>query len=371
MLRSPWPRLSAALPALSVAASVAGLAFAPADPDGGGNAAPPAPTVEAVEPAGASVATNAAIVLRFTQPMVHDGIFFHIQPQVGGSLSWVDDYTLQFQPIGLAHSTTYSFRIHGARSQSGRRLQGRTEWQFSTSPAAPAVTAPGAQVVRIPILVYHYIRVNPDPRDSLGYALSVTPANFNAQMDWLAQNGYHPITISDLAAYLRGESGLPSRPIVLTFDDGYADFYTDAIPILRSHDFTAVAYVVSGFMGRPGYMTSSEVLSAQGAGFEIGSHTVDHVNLTRQSADGLRYQLAASKEALERLLKRPVTSFCYPYGKVGPREADAVAAAGYQDATTTQAGPYHSMANRYVWARLYVKGGETLGQFAYAVRADS
>jgi peptidoglycan/xylan/chitin deacetylase (PgdA/CDA1 family) len=250
-------------------------------------------------------------------------------------------------------------------------LQGQSEWSFSTSPAAPSVLPPGPKSARIPILIYHYIRVNPDPRDSLGFGLSVTPANFAAQMDWLAQNGYHPVTTSDLAAYLRGERGLPSRPIVITFDDGYADFYTTAIPILRVHDFTAVSYVVSGFIGRGGYMTAFEVLSAQGAGFEIGSHTVDHVNLTKQSADGLRYQLTASKEALERLLKRPVTSFCYPYGKYGPREANAVAAAGYQDATSTLAGSYRTMANRFIWTRLYVKGGETLGQFAYAVRADS
>ena len=373
MLRSTRARrlLSSVGSSLLVAASLTGLAFAPSDPDRSAASAPPlSPKVEAVEPAGNSVATDAAIVLRFTQPMARDGVFFSIQPQVGGTFSWPDDYTLQFQPIGMAHSTTYSFRVYG-RSQVGPLLQGEREWRFTTSPAAPPVLPPGPRAARIPILIYHYIRVNPDPRDSLGFGLSVTPANFAAQMDWLAQNGYHPVTTSDLVAYLGGERGLPSRPIVITFDDGYADFYTNAIPILRRHDFTAVTYVVSGFMGRPGYMTANEVLSAQGAGFEVGSHTVDHVNLTKQSSDGLRYQLTASKEALERLLKRPVTSFCYPYGKFGAREANAVAAAGYQDATSTMGGSYRTMANRFIWARLYVKGGETLGQFAYAVRADS
>jgi peptidoglycan/xylan/chitin deacetylase (PgdA/CDA1 family) len=326
--------------------------------------------VEAVEPIGDSVATDSAVVVRFTEPMDRDRVFFSVQPQVGGTFSWPDSYTLQFQPIGLAHSATYEFRVYG-RSLSGKSLAGQREWKFTTSPAAPLTLAPGPRYARIPILVYHYIRINPDPRDSLGFGLSVTPANFAAQMDWLAQNGYHPVTTSDLVAYINGTRGLPSRPIVITFDDGYADFYTAAIPILRSHDFTAVSYVVSGFMGRGGYMTASQVLSAQGAGFEIGAHTVDHVNLTTQSSDGLRYQLGASKEALERLLKRPVTSFCYPYGKFGNREANAVAAAGYQDATTTQGGSYRTVANRFVWARLYVKGGETLGQFAYTVRRDS
>jgi len=371
MLRFPrdrW-RPSTIASSLVVAAALTGLAFTPAEPE---RPAPAewAPSVESVEPQGDSVATNAAIVLRFTQPMDGNGVFFSIQPQVGGALGWPDDYTLQFQPIGLAHAATYQFRVYG-RSLTGQLLQGPREWQFTTSPPSPATLAPGPKAARIPILVYHYIRVNPDPRDGLGFSLSVTPANFAAQMDWLAQNGYHSVTTADLVAYMNGDRGLPAKPIVLTFDDGYADFYTNAIPILRVHDFTAVSYVVSGFIGRPGYMTATQVVSAQGAGFEIGSHTVDHVNLTRQSNDGLRYQLSASKEALERLLKRPVTSFCYPYGKYGAREANAVAAAGYQDATSTLGGSYRTLANRFVWTRLYVKGGESLGQFAYTVRADS
>lgn len=365
-----WCRASTIASSLVVAASLTGLAFSPADPDNPTRPAVPPPTVASVEPTGGSVATNAAIVVHFSDFMDQDGLLFSIQPQVGGTFGWPDYDTLVFQPIGLAHGATYTFRVDG-RALSGRPLVGQKEWQFTTTPPAPAAIAPGPKNVRIPILTYHYIRVNPDPRDGLGFALSVTPANFSAQMDWLAQNGYHPVTTADLVANLRGERGLPARPIVLTFDDGYADFYTNAIPILRTHDFTAVSYVVSGFIGRPGYMTAAQVISAQGAGFEIGSHTVDHVNLTRQSNDGLRYQLTASKEALERLLKRPVTSFCYPYGKYGAREANAVAAAGYQDATSTLAGPNHSLTNRFVWTRLYVKGGETLGQFAYSVRADS
>jgi peptidoglycan/xylan/chitin deacetylase (PgdA/CDA1 family) len=366
-----WGRLFRVAPSLLVAASLSGLAFStPSDPDLPAGAGAPAPTVESAEPLGESVATNAAIVLRFTQPMARDGVFFSVQPQVGGALSWPDDYTLLFQPIGFAHSATYEFRVYG-RSAAGRILHGQREWKFTTSAAPPPALAPGPNAARIPILVYHYVRVNPDPRDGMGFSLSVTPANFSAQMDWLAQNGYHPVTTADLVAYMKGERGLPAKPIVITFDDGYSDFYTAAIPILRQHDFTAVAYVVSGFIGRGGYMNAGELVSAQSAGFEIGSHTVDHVNLTKQSNDGLRYQLTASKEALERLLKRPVVSFCYPYGKYGQREADAVAAAGYENATSTLGGSYRTAANRFVWTRLYVKGGETLGQFAYSVRGDS
>jgi peptidoglycan/xylan/chitin deacetylase (PgdA/CDA1 family) len=219
--------------------------------------------------------------------------------------------------------------------------------------------------------MYHYVRVNPEPRDSLGAALSVAPSDFAAQMDWLAQSGYHPITLDDLYAFLSGARGLPSRPIVLTFDDGYADFYYAALPVLRSHDFKAVTYVVSGFMGRPGYMSSAQVAEADRTGIQIGSHTVDHPNLTRQSFGSLGYELAASKQSLEQLLGHPVLSFCYPSGRFNPRVMSAVQAAGYQDATTTQFGSVRTLAGRYSWGRLRVSGGENLQQFAAGVLSAS
>ena len=81
--------------------------------------------------------------------------------------------------------------------------------------------------------MYHYIRVNPDPRDRVGFALSVTPAAFHAQMDYLARNHFHVIPLSQAVAAIRTHGPLPSRPVVLTFDDGYADFYTAAVPEMR------------------------------------------------------------------------------------------------------------------------------------------
>jgi hypothetical protein len=102
-------------------------------------------------------------------------------------------------------------------------------------PTTESVIPLGRSGIRVPILEYHYIRVNPNPRDQLGFNLSVTPTNFSAQMDWLASHGYHPITFDDLHAYFEGKEPLPARPVVLTFDDGYLDFFTTAFPILQAH----------------------------------------------------------------------------------------------------------------------------------------
>jgi peptidoglycan/xylan/chitin deacetylase (PgdA/CDA1 family) len=311
-------------------------------------------------------------VATFSQPMNRESVerSFTIRPQVGGQLAWADDFTIRFQPDRLLHGVPYEVEI-GGRSARGMRLTGSGGWHFTTVAGPPLVLAPGRPSVKVPILMYHYIRVVTDRGDPMGFALSVTPSDFAAQMEWLAQNGFHPITLEDLNAYLRGERGLPARPVILTFDDGYADFYSTALPILRSHDFSAVAYVVSGFIGRPGYMTAAQVQAADRAGIEIGSHTVDHANLTIQSFGNLHYQLAASKQALEHLLGHPVLSFCYPSGRFNAGVAAAVRAAGYREATTTMFRFVRTPDDRYVWGRTRIAGGENLGQFAAALLSTS
>jgi peptidoglycan/xylan/chitin deacetylase (PgdA/CDA1 family) len=327
-----------------------------------------APYLETVEPTTAGVPVNAAIVMTFSQPMNRMSVemSFALQPMAEGHFTWRDDFTLRFAAFKLVHATLYQVEVRG-RSLRGMRLSGARRWSFSTVSRAPDVLAPGPYAINLPILTYHYIRVNPDPYDRLGFALSVTPADFAAQMDWLARNGYHPISTEDLYAYLQHARGLPSKPVILTFDDGYADFFTTALPILLGHDFKAVAYVVSGFVGQPGYMTSDQIREADRSDIEIGSHTVSHANLATASAGNVQAQLMASKQFLEDVIGHPVVSFCYPSGKFTAAVASQVAAAGYHDATTIRFGYSHTLGDRYLWTRLRVSGGERLDQFAAAV----
>jgi peptidoglycan/xylan/chitin deacetylase (PgdA/CDA1 family) len=355
----------------------AGLATAKAPP------APPAedpsigarriaPYLETFEPSGDGAPVTAAIVARFSQPMARASVekSFVISPQVHGDLAWLDDFTMRFQPLKFAHGQVYEVRMRG-QSVRGVPLARQGPWRFTTVAGPPLVLAPGPTAIRVPVLMYHYIRVNPNPYDRLGYNLSVTPADFAAQMDWLARNGYHPITFAELHSYLNGQRGLPSRPVILSFDDGYADFYTTALPILRAHDFSAVAYVVSGFVGRSGYMTAAQVVEADRSGIEIGAHTVDHVDLAKQSSNGLHYQLTASKASLEQLVGHPVLSLCYPSGRFNSTVAAAAENAGYRDATTTRWGSLRTLGSRYVWDRLRINGGETLDQYARDVASQS
>lgn len=231
------------------------------------------------------------------------------------------------------------------------------------TPVEREVIPPGRPQVRVPILEYHYIRVVSDPRDRLGFNLSVTPADFQAQMDWLQANGYHPVDLNDLRAYFKEQKPLPARPVILTFDDGYTDFYTTAFPVLQSHGFKGVAYIVTGFLDHPRYMTSAQVVEIDRAGIEVAAHTVSHVDLTKASAASLVSEIQGSKNALERMLGHPVLDFCYPSGMFNATVIAALQQAGFESATTELPGTDHTWASRLTWTRVRVNGGERLDQF--------
>jgi peptidoglycan/xylan/chitin deacetylase (PgdA/CDA1 family) len=223
----------------------------------------------------------------------------------------------------------------------------------------------GRTSLSVPILMYHYIRPAPSMyTDLLGYRLSVTPGDFNAQMDWLSRNEYHPVDFSDLRAYFAGVMPLPSKPVVITLDDGYADLFATAYPILQTYRFKAVAYIVTSFVGQSRYVTAAQVLEMSHHGIEIASHTVDHANLAKASVYWASAQLAASKTWLENLTGHAIVDFAYPSGKYSATAVAALQATGYDTAVTEQFGTLHSRADRYLWTRVRVGGGESLSDFA-------
>jgi len=224
----------------------------------------------------------------------------------------------------------------------------------------------GRRNITLPILMYHYIRTPPSARyDWMGYKLSISPADFAAQMDSLARNGFHPVDFNDLRAYFAGKQPLPSKPVMITLDDGYADLYTAAFPILAAHDFKAVAYIVSGFVGRSGYATADQVVQMDHNGIQIASHTVNHADLARSPAGLVRRELVDSKLWLEHLLGHPVLDFAYPSGKFNAQVVAAVQQAGYDTAVTTLDSLNHSVADRLVWTRIRVVGGESMADFTH------
>ena len=227
-----------------------------------------------------------------------------------------------------------------------------------------AVVPFGRSTLILPILVYHYIRVPPSrTSDPIGYNLSVSPQVFEEQMDWLASHGYHTVTFNDMRLYWRHVEPLPAKPVIITLDDGYLDLYTTAYPILEAHGFTAVAYIVSGFVGTRGYVTSDEILDMDHYGIEIAAHTVNHADLARAPWGWLNYQLVQSRKWLEHLVGHPVLDMAYPSGRYNDTVIAAVQQAGYYSATTEWYSVRHTQADRFVWGRVRVTGGDPMSTF--------
>jgi peptidoglycan/xylan/chitin deacetylase (PgdA/CDA1 family) len=235
--------------------------------------------------------------------------------------------------------------------------------QPQTAPASPA-TVGLSSCVRVPILTYHYIRAYNNPNDQLGIGLSVSPTEFKAQMDWLKTAGGHPVTLAQVMAAINGGPALPSHPVVLTFDDGYADFATAAAPVLVADGFVGTDFVVSGFMGRPRYMSEAQVQQVSAEGMVIGAHTETHVELTAVSLATAWEQISGSKKALEQLLGEPILDFAYPYWAYNTAIAGLVAKAGFRDAVALNSGITQCLTQKYFLARMRVVGGSTVWSFA-------
>jgi peptidoglycan/xylan/chitin deacetylase (PgdA/CDA1 family) len=231
--------------------------------------------------------------------------------------------------------------------------------------AEPAVAVrPAGAAISVPILTYHWIRTNPVAGDELGFHLSVTPANFAQQMAFLHFAGVHPITLAEAMSALETGKPLPSRPVILTFDDGYGDFASRATPVLQQYGFVATDYVVSGFIGRPAYMTEAQIHQVEAAGMVIGCHTVNHLDLARIPLAVARTQITVSHQQLQQLLGHKVLDFAYPYGSHDAAVDRLVLADGFRDAVTTAGGTWLQIGRRAAWPRLHVDGADTLADFA-------
>jgi peptidoglycan/xylan/chitin deacetylase (PgdA/CDA1 family) len=219
--------------------------------------------------------------------------------------------------------------------------------------------------------MYHYIRTNPLAGDRVGFNLSVTPADFARQMSYLQRIGAHSVSMGDVMDAVGGKASLPARSVVLTFDDGYADFATAAEPIMAWHGFRGTTYVCPGLLGKPNYMTAAQVQRIASLGSVIGAHTVHHVDLPKMSPGVAWAEIAGSRDQLRALTSQPVTDFAYPFGHFNSTAIAMVERAGFRNATTTMPGAVQSDLQRFLLPRVRVSGGESLATFAASVNLEA
>lgn len=203
----------------------------------------------------------------------------------------------------------------------------------------------------IPILVYHQIAEAP-PKGSPFRSLYVAPETFARQMAWLKLLGYTGLSMSGLQPYLSGERD--GKVVGITFDDGYQNNLTHALPALLKQKFSSTCYAVSGLLGQTNQwdqglgiaqtplMTEADIRLWISSGQEIGSHTRQHLNLLNTDDATCRADMAQGKSDLEQAIGQPVPHFCYPYGRYHPKHVEMTGKLGFVTATTTQRSRCHT-----------------------------
>ena len=233
------------------------------------------------------------------------------------------------------------------------------------TPVPTATYPPPPEAVNVPILMYHYISELPPDADIYRLDLTVVPARFEEQLQYLQAQGYQSITLADVYTTLTTGKPLPEKPIVLTFDDGYKDAYTEALPLLQKYGFVGTFFLLAtpAHYEAPGYMTWNDIHAMAEAGMSMQAHGRDHYDLTNRAYEFLVYQILGAKEAVEAHSGQPVRFFCYPSGRYDADTAAVVESAGYWGAVTTVWGTELRLDNRYAWPRIRVRGDWSLEQF--------
>lgn len=168
----------------------------------------------------------------------------------------------------------------------------------------------------IPVLCYHNIKSILDHHSP---ELTVTETTFNAQMKMLFDSGYHTILPDELYSHLTRGSGLPSKPIMLSFDDSHEEHFSIAASQMKKYGFRGVFFVMTIAINKPGYLSRGEISALSDGGHTIACHTYDHPILTKLKDNEWTKQIDESKKLLEQITGKPVYYFAYPYGEWNER----------------------------------------------------
>ena len=237
---------------------------------------------------------------------------------------------------------------HGSSSRAGAA---------HSTVTGTATGRPGTE--RVPILMYHVI--NPPPAGAPFPGLYVESSEFAAQMQALANAGYHAITQDQMWAYWkRGVMPLPAgqKPIVVSFDNGYQSQYTNALPVLRRLGWVGNENIqLTGLPPSQGGLSQAQIKGLVNAGWELDTQGISHADLITLNATQLAEQVASSRRTIQQRYGVPVNWFCYPSGHYNATVVTAVRSAGYTGSTTVVPGWAGPESDPYRLPRLRVLGG--------------
>lgn len=229
---------------------------------------------------------------------------------------------------------------------------------------------------RVSVLMYHQVgRFKAMKAHRANYC---DAGRFARQMRLLAMGGFHVIGLQQALSGLFGAGPLPPRAVLLTFDDAYAGFVDEALPVLQEYDFPATVYAISGWVGKrmrwadsgmerpqPELMTAAQLRAVQAAGITVGSHSQTHRRLAVLDPAEQAQELRDSRSELEDLLGQPVEHLCYPFGSFDQHSVRLAAQAGYRSAMTCLRGAATRLDHPLLLPRKAISFGDNLIGFAW------
>ena len=234
---------------------------------------------------------------------------------------------------------------------------------------SPAVLADGSRTIRVPSLMFHYVSWLPasDPNMDLRKDLTVSPTDFEGMLKYLRDNGYTTITTKDLWWSLDQTAPLPAKPVMLTFDDGYADAYSVALPLLKAYGMTGVFFVTVNLVDRPGYISRAQVRALADAGMDVESHAMDHVSMIWATTNQT-YQMCKAREFLNDWTGTDVRHFAYPSGEYNAASFPALQRCGYLSGYKKAGGSIQSSNGMYILQRARVRGQQGVAALLLALQ---
>lgn len=220
----------------------------------------------------------------------------------------------------------------------------------------------GIFTLNVPILMYHHI--NSEISYGENPKLYVDQELFEKEMKYLKHNKYKTITLDDLLEHLKKEKNIPYKGVILTFDDGNLDFYIKAFPILELFKLKATVFVITNMINKPNYLTTAMLQKMHKSSLiTIGSHTVNHPDLTTLPVQKVFYELNESKKILKNMTGININSFAFPYGRYNEEVLEGIKKAGYLNAVTTKYGKLHKKNTLYELKRIRLGNKLTLNDF--------
>jgi peptidoglycan/xylan/chitin deacetylase (PgdA/CDA1 family) len=230
-----------------------------------------------------------------------------------------------------------------------------TDTPIPTNTPAYISNPPGH--VTAPILLYHHVSDT-----GVGNRYYVSLDDFRAQMQALRDWGYTSITVSDLVNVLINGGDLPTRPVVITFDDGNVDIYQNAFPIMHEMGFVGTTYIVANRLQSNYFVNVEQIKEMANDGWEIGSHSMTHTDLTTDYSIA-RFEILQSRLTLEDAIGTPVNTFAYPYGKTDEFITNKVSDYGYRAGMGLGSSYEHTLGTLFYLSRIEVQGNYSFSKF--------